>query len=58
VPAEAVDAARQDFTKRSPMQRFGRADEVAQAALFLATDASSYMVGAELVIDGGFSQLF
>lgn len=58
VPAEVVNAARQDFSKRSPMQRFGRADEVAQAALFLATDASSYMVGAELVVDGGFSQLF
>lgn len=58
VPAEVVQAARDDFSRRSPLQRFGRADEVAQAALFLATEASSYMVGAELVVDGGFSQLF
>jgi NAD(P)-dependent dehydrogenase (short-subunit alcohol dehydrogenase family) len=58
VPTEVVQAARDDFSRRSPLQRFGRSDEVAQAALFLATDASSYMVGAELVVDGGFSQLF
>jgi NAD(P)-dependent dehydrogenase (short-subunit alcohol dehydrogenase family) len=56
--AELINAARRDFTERSPLRRFGRADEVAQAALFLATEASSYMVGAELVVDGGFSQLF
>lgn len=57
-PAGLVQAAREDFTRRSPLKRFGRADEVAQAALFLASDASSYVVGAELVVDGGFSQLF
>jgi NAD(P)-dependent dehydrogenase (short-subunit alcohol dehydrogenase family) len=40
-----------------PLGRFGTADDIAQAVLFLAGPQSSYMLGAELVVDGGFSQL-
>jgi 3alpha(or 20beta)-hydroxysteroid dehydrogenase/cyclopentanol dehydrogenase len=36
-----------------PMRRFGTPEDVAQGALFLASDESSYMTGSELVIDGG-----
>lgn len=37
------------------MKRAGRPEEIAYGALFLAGDESSYMTGAELVIDGGYT---
>lgn len=40
---------------RVPMHRWGTADEIAQGALFLASDASSFMTGQSLIIDGGIS---
>lgn len=54
---DAVDAAREQLTNKSPMQRFGAPQEVADAALFLASDDSTYIVGTELVVDGGISLL-
>jgi NAD(P)-dependent dehydrogenase (short-subunit alcohol dehydrogenase family) len=40
-----------------PAGRFGAPSEVAKAAVFLASDESTFTVGAELVIDGGMSTL-
>lgn len=48
-------AARAQFTARQPMGRIGRADEIAELALYLASDVSSYTTGAIHIIDGGWS---
>lgn len=39
----------------TPLQRLGKPEDIVNAALFLASDEASYITGAELVIDGGFS---
>lgn len=43
------------LVQATPLQRLGRPDDIANAALFLASDESSFITGSELVIDGGFS---
>jgi NAD(P)-dependent dehydrogenase (short-subunit alcohol dehydrogenase family) len=40
-----------------PLGRFGSADEIAKAVVFLASDESSYMTGAEMFVDGGHAQV-
>ena len=43
----------QRYTRAAPLGRLGRFDDVADACLFLASDASRWVTGAELVVDGG-----
>jgi NAD(P)-dependent dehydrogenase (short-subunit alcohol dehydrogenase family) len=43
-----------EYLLRTPMKRFGQVEELAGAAVFLASDAASFITGAILVVDGGF----
>ena len=44
----------EEFRLRTPMRRFGKVDELAGAAVFLASDAASFVTGHLLAVDGGF----
>jgi NAD(P)-dependent dehydrogenase (short-subunit alcohol dehydrogenase family) len=44
----------QEFLSRTPMKRFGRVEELQGAAVFLASEAASFVTGTMLVVDGGF----
>jgi NAD(P)-dependent dehydrogenase (short-subunit alcohol dehydrogenase family) len=53
--ASLLDSPRgQEFLMRTPMKRFGRQDELVGAAVFLASEASTFVTGHMLVVDGGF----
>lgn len=53
-----TEAKRQRRLVHVPMGRFGEAKEMAQAALFLASDESTYLTGAEFVVDGGITAAY
>ncbi len=44
-----------NYNEKNPLKRLGRAEEVASAALFLASDGSSYINGTTIIVDGGWS---
>jgi len=53
--APASDEFLKNAESRVPLGRMGTPEDIANGILFLASDESSYMTGAELVIDGGFT---
>ena len=54
LPQEALDGLGASITQTVPMHRFGSPEEIANAALFLASDESSYLNATDLVVDGGY----
>ena len=51
----ATDAIPKQMESQTPMGRFGTPEEVAKVALFLASDESSFVTGAPLIVDGGWT---
>lgn len=54
---DQADQARANFAAATPMGRIGRPEELASAALFLASDDSSFITGIDLQVDGGLVQV-
>jgi len=53
LPAEGSKKGNRNWRKKTPMRRIGEPDEIVGAAIYLASDASSYTTGAEIIVDGG-----
>jgi NAD(P)-dependent dehydrogenase (short-subunit alcohol dehydrogenase family) len=53
--AEGRAAVEQQYTNLIPMRRIGRPEEAAAAAVWLCSDASSYVTGHSMIVDGGMS---
>ena len=54
---EQINEAAADILANVPMARFGEPEEIAEGVLYLASDDSRYVVGHELIIDGGMTTL-
>jgi len=57
MPQEALQQMTDALVGQVPVKRFGSAVEIANAAVYLASDESAYAVGSELVVDGGLTTL-
>lgn len=57
LPEGTVDATKDAIANANPMKRYGTVEELAGAVAFLLSSESSYIAGAELMVDGGMNQL-
>jgi NAD(P)-dependent dehydrogenase (short-subunit alcohol dehydrogenase family) len=57
LPSEELEETAKNIKSQVPMKRFGRPEEIAKTALFLASTDSSFLLGTEIIADGGMSQL-
>ncbi|PYT36597.1 MAG: short-chain dehydrogenase [Acidobacteria bacterium] len=57
LPEEQTRQIKERITEQVPLKRFGHPDEIAAAVLYLSSSESAFVVGTELVVDGGMIQL-
>jgi len=57
VPAEQIEGLKTQFASVMPTGRIGQPSDIGKTAVFLASDDSSFMLGAELLVDGGMTYL-
>jgi NAD(P)-dependent dehydrogenase (short-subunit alcohol dehydrogenase family) len=57
IPAEQIEAVKKNFADTMPIGRIGQPADIGKAAVFLASDDSSFLLGAELLVDGGLTYL-
>ena len=57
LPPEELEETAKNIQAQVPMKRFGRPEEIAKTVLFLASADSSFLLGTEIIADGGMSQL-
>jgi len=57
VPLEQIEGIKKHFANEMPIGRIGQPSDIGKTAVFLASDDSSFMLGAELLVDGGMTYL-
>ncbi len=57
LPQDVIEGLGEEFGQQIPLGRFGTSEEIANTALFLASDDASFVNGIEIEVDGGMSQI-
>jgi len=57
VPAEQIEAVKKHWAEQMPIGRIGQPSDIGKTAVFLASDDSSFLLGAEILVDGGMTYL-